>query len=253
MTTFNYQLYSSRNHGPLAETLKMVAQAGYGGVEGYGALFAGLDDAGLAAFRADLDANGLKMPTGHFGLDMIEGDCARVLKIAKALGIEAVYCPFIMPDDRPTDADGWRAFGARLAKAGAPITAAGLHFGWHNHDFEFKPLPGGVLPIECLFEAAPDLEWEADIAWVVRGGGDAFVWIERMANRISAVHVKDIAPTGEKADEDGWADVGAGTLPWPALMEALRKTGARHFVMEHDKPSDDARFARASIAAASKF
>lgn len=253
MTDFSYQLYSSRNHGPLPRTLQMLSAAGYKGVEGYGALYATLDAAGLATFRSDLDAAGLAMPTGHFGLDMIEADPDRVLAIARALGVGKVYCPYVLPDARPTDAAGWAAFGRRLAAAGAPIVKAGLGFGWHNHDFEFRPLPDGSLPIEHIFTAAPALEWEADIAWVARGGADPFAWIDRYAPRITAVHLKDIAPAGEKADEDGWADVGSGTLPWPRLMAALRKTAAQTFVMEHDKPSDDARFARAAIAAARQY
>jgi sugar phosphate isomerase/epimerase len=253
MTQFNYQLYSSRNHGPLAQTLKMLADAGYAGVEGYDALFAGLDEAGLRQFRADLDAVGLAMPSGHFGLDMIEQTPDKVIAIARALNISAVYCPYIAPELRPTDSAGWHEFGARLARAGTPIKAAGLRFGWHNHDFELVPLADGSIPLDHLFAAAPDLEWEADIAWVVRGGADAFEWIARMSDRISAVHVKDIAPAGEKLDEDGWADVGTGTLPWGDLMAALAKTKAQYFVMEHDNPSDAARFARASIAATQNF
>ena len=43
MTDFSYQLYCSRNFPPLADTLKMLAAAGYTGVEGYGALYADED------------------------------------------------------------------------------------------------------------------------------------------------------------------------------------------------------------------
>ncbi len=253
MTGFNYQLYSSRDHGPLSKTLAMLAKAGYAGVEGYGALFSDLDEAGLDRLRADLDANGLAMPTVHFGLDLIEGDPARATAIAGALGIRTIYCPFLAPEDRPTDADGWVAFGRRLNRAGGPILDAGIGFGWHNHDFEFAPLADGSLPAEHLFGSAATLEWEADIAWVARGGADPFAWIDNYGSRITAVHVKDIAAPGENADEDGWADVGHGTLPWADLMERLRLTSARHFIMEHDKPSDDERFATRSLEAASKY
>ena len=48
----------------------------------------------------------------------------------------------------------------------------------------------------------------------MRGGADPRRWIERYRGRIPLVHVKDIAPAGEKEDEDGWADVGTGTVPW---------------------------------------
>jgi hypothetical protein len=38
MTDYSYQLYSSRNFGPLPETLRMLAELGYKQVEGYDAL-----------------------------------------------------------------------------------------------------------------------------------------------------------------------------------------------------------------------
>jgi sugar phosphate isomerase/epimerase len=252
MTDFSYQLYCSRNFPPLSETLKMVAAAGYRNVEGYGALYA---DAGkVAELNEHLAASGLKMPTGHFGIDQLENEPDRVLEIAKAVGIETIYCPFLMPDQRPDSGSGWYAFGQRLQKASAPYRDAGLGFGWHNHDFEFRKTADGALPHTAIFEGGPDLEWEADIAWVIRGGADPLQWIRTMKHRITAVHVKDIAPAGENADEDGWADVGHGTVDWRTLMAALKEqTNARYYVMEHDNPKDDKRFAERSLAAAQKL
>lgn len=243
---FSYQLYSSRNFPPLSDTLRMLAGAGYGAVEGFGGLYA--DDAAVAALEAGLQETGLKMPTAHFGLDMLEGAPDKAIAVAKRLGIERIYCPYVMPADRPTDGAGWRAFGARLQKAGAPIRAAGIGFGWHNHDFEFVPTADGAIPQTEIFKGGPDLEWEMDVAWVIRGKADPLAWIEAEKGRITAAHVKDIAPAGQNAAEDGWADVGQGTVDWKGLMAALHGIGVKHFVMEHDNPSDHARFARNSIA-----
>ncbi|MFN3576284.1 MAG: sugar phosphate isomerase/epimerase family protein [Tabrizicola sp.] len=248
---FSYQLYSSRNFPPMARTFEMLSKAGYTAVEGYGALYA--DDAAVAATAEGLKATGLTMPTGHFGLTQLENDVEKVLAIARALKMERLYCPYVMPDDRPKDAAGWTAFGARLQKAGAPYKAAGYGFGWHNHDFEFGALPDGSYPQDRIFEGGPDLEWEIDVAWVIRGGADPLAWIGKYKDRITAAHVKDIAPAGENRDEDGWADVGHGTVDWKTIMAALRRIGVRHFVMEHDNPKDDARFATRSIASAKAF
>jgi len=71
---------------------------------------------------------------------MLEGDPERALKIAKALGVESIYAPHLVPDQRPKDAEGWHAFGVRLEKVSKPFKDAGLDFGWHNHDFEFVKL-----------------------------------------------------------------------------------------------------------------
>jgi sugar phosphate isomerase/epimerase len=60
--------------------------------------------------------------------------------------------------------------------------------------------------------------------------------------------VKDIAPDGQNADQDGWADVGAGVMDWRDLWRACRGFGAQWMVVEHDKPADPAQTARASFA-----
>lgn len=247
MTEFSYQLYSSRDV-PLADTLPMLRELGYVAVEGYGALYA--DPAKVTELKELLESTGLAMPTAHFGLDMLEAEPDRVLEIAGELGIETIYCPFVGPDERPDSGKGYLAFGQRLTEASKPVRDAGLGFGWHNHDFEFRRLDDGILPIDALFEAGPELEWEADLAWVIKGGADPMDWIGTYRSRITAVHVKDIAPEGENADEDGWADVGHGTVDWARLISALEQARCRRFIIEHDKPSDPARFARRSIAAA---
>lgn len=243
---FNYQLYSSRNFPPLSDTLKMLADAGYGGVEGFGGLYA--DAAGLDAMAAGLAANGLAMPSGHFGLSQVEDTPDWAVRVAKTLGMTTVIVPWLPAEMHPTTGAGWQALGARLQKAGEPIRAAGLAFGWHNHDFEFRKTADGALPQTALFEGGPDLKWEIDVAWVIRGGADPIAWIKDHGPRIVAAHVKDIAPVGENKAEDGWADVGFGTVDWPAIMAALRAVGCDNFVMEHDNPADHLRFAQRSLA-----
>ena len=242
----SYQLYSSRNFGPLPQTFEMLAKAGYAEVEGYGAIFEGLEDA--SAIAAPLEESGLTMPSAHFGLAMIEETPAQVIDLAKALGIRHIFVPFIEAAQRPGDAEGWRTFGARVAAACAPLQAAGLGAGWHNHDFEFTALDDGTMPIDAILEGGPDLTLEFDIAWCARAGQDPFSWIEKLAPRIATAHVKDIAAAGKNLNEDGWADVGQGTMDWAGLIAALGQTDCQHFVVEHDNPSDDVRFAAASIA-----
>ncbi|WP_172292173.1 sugar phosphate isomerase/epimerase [Pseudoruegeria sp. HB172150] len=250
MTDFSYQLYSSRNFPPLSDTLKMVANAGYKQVEGYGGLYANPGD--LNQLKADLDANGLTMPTGHFSLEMVRDTPDRVLEIAKTLGLKAVFVPAVGPDQRKQDAKGWAALGNTLAEAGKPIQDAGLTYGWHNHAFEFVDTGGDDMPLDLILGGG-DLAWEFDVAWCVKGGQDPLQWLEKYRDRIFAAHVKDIAPEGECTDEDGWADVGHGTMDWAGIMTALRSTPCRYFVMEHDNPSDHARFARRSIASAQSY
>jgi sugar phosphate isomerase/epimerase len=253
MTDLSFQLYTARNFPPLGDVLALLGSLGYKEVEGFGGVYGDMDADTAKSLKTELDANGLKMTTGHFALDALENSPAKVVAFARALGMDSIYAPFIMPDDRPKDADGWKAFGLRLEQASKPYKDAGFEFGWHNHDFEFQALPDGSIPHDRLFENAPGLSWEMDVAWVIRGGSDPFEWIERYKDRISSVHVKDIAPAGQNEDEGGWADVGYGTVDWKKLYQAFKATKARHFILEHDLPSDLARCARRSIETIKTF
>ncbi len=248
MLQISYQLYCSRNFPPLADTLRMLARAGYKSVEGYGGLF---DD--LAGLRAGLDENGLQMTSCHFGLDMIEEDLPGTLDIIRTLGIKKVFAPFLTPDQRPVDAAGWADFGKRLVKAGRPLQDAGIAFGWHNHAFEFDATETGELPIDLIAGASEDLLLELDLGWVRVAGLNPVDWINKYAGRITSAHIKDIAPEGTCADEDGWADVGHGSMDWPAVHAALKAANCTHYVIEHDNPSDHYRFATRSLAAVQQF
>jgi sugar phosphate isomerase/epimerase len=235
-----FQLFSARNF-PLAAVLKKVAALGYAHVEGYGGLY---DDA--QAFKGQLDANGLKMPTAHVNFTDLE-DSSKILKLAEVLGISVVVCPWLAPELRPASADGWKALGERLQKIGKPYQEAGLAFAYHNHDFEFATYDGRHA-LDLLLESAPVLNIEADIGWIVRAKVDPATWLENNGNRIVALHMKDVAPEGQNVDEGGWADAGHGIVPWKAIWPVVHaKTKARYFIAEHDDPSDLDRFASRSI------
>ncbi len=246
---FSFQLYSARNFLPWGAVLRQLAEFGYRQVEGFGGAY---ED--VQSFRRAMDENGLSMPSGHFGIDALETNFAQVEATAAALGISKIVCPFLTPELRPTSAAGWHTLAGRLAAIGQKVAASGRSFAWHNHDFEFHSLADGRTPMQILLDDAPGVEWEADLAWIIRGGHDPHDWIDRYGDRITAVHVKDIAAPGECADEDGWADVGHGTMPWRQLVEALRSKGKCHlFIAEHDNPSDMARFAGRSIESMRAF
>lgn len=250
MPEFSYQLYSARNFAPLGDTLKMLAEAGYSQVEGYGAMFT--DQTDLGALRAEIDAVGLCMPTAHIGLDILRDRPSRAIEIAAALGVEVVFGPFLSELERPKTAARWAAFGAMLGEIAKPLQDAGLVLGWHNHAFEFERVEG-ELPMDLILAAEDTLMVEFDVAWCVKAGTDPLNWLKENRTRIAAAHVKDIAPEGTCVDEDGWADVGYGTMSWCPLMTALRDTPCTWFIAEHDNPSDHVRFAQRSIASMENY
>src|SRR3954471_22323814 len=165
--SWSFQLYSARNSQPWDKVLQLLGMVGYKEVEGFGGVYAD-----SAAFRKELDKNGLAMTSGHFSMDLLENDFDGAAKTAETLGVKLIACPHLVVDQRPTDTAGWRAFGERLGKVGAKAKKAGFGFAWHNHDFEFKQLSDGSVAQKHILDAAPDIGWEMDVAWVIRGGAD---------------------------------------------------------------------------------
>ncbi|GAB5376763.1 MAG: sugar phosphate isomerase/epimerase [Acuticoccus sp.] len=242
------QLYSLREFagGDLDAQLDALAELGFKRVETVGRHLA---DA--AAVRAALDARGMSAPTGHVNLADLRQRFDWVVDQAATLGIEELYMPAVPPEDRHgRDAEFWRALGAELGGFAGRFGERGLALGYHNHNWELVPFADGTTPLGVLFDAAAGtpLTLEADVAWLVRGDADPLAWMEREKGRLTALHVKDIAPVGANLDEDGWADIGEGTLDWPALYREGVARGARWIVLEHDKPSDPVRFSRTGRA-----
>jgi len=244
--SFSFQLYSARNFAPWTNVISQLADLGYTQVEGFGGVYEDPSE-----FKALLDQHEMTMPSGHFfPLSSFEEDFVVSMSAAMTLNLKKIFCP--APDQglqKGASVEDWKAYAKRLVNVGKRLQDSGFDFGWHNHHWEFMPLADGTLPMNILLEDAPDIEWEMDVAWVVRGGQDPLDWIKAHGDRITAAHVKDIAPDGACADEDGWADVGHGTMDWAGLTKALRAAGVDLFVAEHDNPSDATRFATRSIEA----
>jgi sugar phosphate isomerase/epimerase len=138
MVDFSFQLYSARKFPPLDSVLKRLAEIGYKEVEGYGAVYE--DPNKLADL---LKANGLTMPTGHFGLDLLK-DTDKAMGIARTVGIRTLICPAVPQAERSQPDAGWKALAETLARLNETYTKAGFGFGWHNHAFEFKPTETGA-------------------------------------------------------------------------------------------------------------
>jgi sugar phosphate isomerase/epimerase len=239
------QLYTMRSLGDLDRILDAVVKAGYRQVETGGAQ---LDDAKTT--KAKLDARGLKASSSHVSLAALRELPEAVVEASRTLGIDQLFMPAVPPDQRAMAADGWRALGRELGRMSERLRRDGIELGYHNHHWELEPKDGARTALELIFDAAggSPLTWQADVAWLVRGGVEPKAWLDRYRSRLTSAHVKDIAPAGQNRDEDGWADVGSGVLDWRDLWQACRDAGARWMVVEHDKPKDPARTARASLA-----
>jgi sugar phosphate isomerase/epimerase len=239
----SFQLYSAREFPPLSEQFRILAELGYENVEPFFGLFADPKE-----FRRQIDHFGLTALTGHFDLSPLEDDLDRQIDVAQTIGIKTIIAPWIGPEDRPGNAAGWKRLGERLERLRGRLSAKNLNFAWHTHDFEFQALADGSYPIDHILRGN-GVGLELDVAWVIRAGGDPATWLEKYRDRLAAVHVKDIAASGENLDQDGWADLGHGVVPWGKLWPLVVASAAPVAVLEHDRPVDWQRFARNSATA----
>jgi len=237
------QIYSIRNFGSLDERLALIARLGFTQVESVAT-----HDLPPAEFAALLKRHGLALSSMHASLALVENERAMLIEACRATACPLVVTPFLAWGDRPRSAAGWRAMGARLAGIGRAFNAAGIRFGYHNHDWDFLPFDGKP-GLAWMFEAASpaDLGWEVDVGWLVRSGQDAKAWLAREATRIVAVHAKDLASEGQAVDEDGWTVLGKGLVPWAELYPLLRER-TDLFVFEHDNPKHAGACLRDSLA-----
>ena len=132
----SFQLWSSRNFPPLDQQFGYLKSLGYTDVQPYHGQYD--DPAGL---RALLDQNGLTAKSGHFNLVDLTDRFDAAVDAARIVGMDLIIAPYLEEPERPTDRQGWEALGAKLADLAKRYEASGLTFAWHNHNFEFEPLP----------------------------------------------------------------------------------------------------------------
>jgi sugar phosphate isomerase/epimerase len=169
---------------------------------------------------------GLDCPSAHSGLADLDERPAEVLRMAKSLGCRFIVMPYVEPGRRD-----WPRVAAIMSTFARQARDEGLRVAYHHHDFEFEA-EGGSRPFDYLLaETDPQLvKFELDVYWLKKAGEDPQAVIERLHDRVKLLHLKDYLPDG------GMADVGAGTLDFPSLLDASRAAGVEHCFVEHDFP-----------------
>jgi sugar phosphate isomerase/epimerase len=233
------QLYTLRDQLPkdVKGVIAKVAKAGYKEVETFGYdMKTGYWGLHTADFGKLLKDNGLTTPSGHYGIDSFFGkgdtdELKRYIEVAKILGQTYVVIPSLNGEFIKT-VDECKAVAEKMNKAADICKASGLKLGYHNHNFEWKPLGGGATFYDTILaETDPKLvHMEMDIFWVVRAGQDPIKILKKHAGRYALVHVKD----RDKTKTDLNTEIGKGSIDFKAIIPAARAAGVTHFIMEQE-------------------
>ncbi|MEP6835617.1 MAG: sugar phosphate isomerase/epimerase [Gemmatimonas sp.] len=223
-----------------AGTIAAVAAIGYTEVE-----FAYYFGNAPELLRDALHASKLVAPSAHADLDALEQRWSVSEHAAKILGHDTLVVPSLDRRKFTTVAD-WKALARRFNALGQRAHDAGLRFAYHNHDFEFLPIDG-TRPYDVLLgdTDAALVDFELDLYWITKGGGDPLAYFAKYPGRFPIVHVKDTtgAPTFPMLDP------GAGTIDFKHIFAQWNRAGIRHYYAEVDNPTN----AKATMMASYRY
>jgi sugar phosphate isomerase/epimerase len=227
------QLYTVRQDAArdLPAVLEAVRKIGYTEVETYWDIYGHP----ASELRRMINNHGLAAPSGHFDYGGLESK----IDYAKALGVEYVICP-ILPESMWFTLDSYKRAADQFNIWGEKIHQAGMQFGFHNHNYEFRRF-GDTTGFETMMNRCdPKLVCiEMDCYWITQAGGDPLQMFQQYGNRIKLIHLKDRKPgfpTSQVKDAaaEHFTEVGAGTIHWQEILAAAEKNGVKHLFVERD-------------------
>jgi len=218
-------------------SLKKVAALGYQDLETYG--YDGEKDMYYgyksADFKQILNDLGLTATSGHYGFsdyfkksdDDMKRFTDQCIEGAKALNKSYVTWPWLAPEYRTIE--NFKPLAKMLNKIGEQVTAAGLGFAYHNHDFEFTEHNGQIGYDIILNETDPSLvKLQMDMYWVKHASKlSPAEWIAKQPGRYVMWHIKDM----DKVTRD-YTELGNGSIDYVDILSKIDTDAMQYYYIE---------------------
>lgn len=245
--TIGLQLWTVRNQmkADKKATLKSVKDAGYHQVE--------LMDVGdakeLLPICKDLD---LKVTSSFMNWQAVcnpKGKDVPSLKsivdAAAEAGLKHLVFGYIGKGHRET-ADQYKAHAETSNKLGEMCNAANIKLCYHNHSFEFAKIDGETTGFDLFMKHFENdkCKFELDVFWAQIGGWDALETLDKLKDRVSQVHLKDLKKdTGVILDEgkvpkEAFKELGNGTIDMAKILAKSEEIGVEQCHVEQDQSPD---------------
>ncbi len=227
------QLYTVRNlaEKDLASVLAQIQSIGYQEVETYWNIYTHP----AKQLRQMIADHGLRVPSGHFNY---EGLSAK-LDYARELGVEYIVCP-MLPKSMWNSLDGFKKAAGQFNVWGERARNMGMRFAFHNHNYEFQHFGDTTGYDTLLAETDPKLvSFEMDCYWIMQAGHNPVKMLERHADRIRLLHLKDRLPgfpATQQLNEtaEHFTEVGTGTLDLKQILQVAERQGIKYMFVEQD-------------------
>lgn len=228
---FGLQLYTLRDDlakGDAKEILRLVAAAGYKQIESYEGprgIFWGMSH---LEFKSVMDNLGMKIVSSHCDINK---NLQEKAEQAAAIGMKYLVCPWI---DQQKSVDDYKKIADTFNNCGAICKKAGIRFGYHNHDHDFKIVEGQVVEDIYLKNTDPSLvDFEMDMYWVVTSKNDPIEWLKKYSNRFRLCHIKD--RTKGATERDASCILGDGSIDYPKILKVAKENGMKFYIVEQER------------------
>lgn len=230
--------------------MKKIAEIGYNHIElaGYGNRKMGQYE--VAEYRKIVDGAGLKITSSHVNpkdRKYTQDNMAGIAEFWKntvedhvKLGVTTLVQPGMPSIESHDDA---KLVCEVFNKAGEIAKAAGIKWGYHNHNMEFKRIlseadkakapspedffrPKGDIAYDLMLAGTdPNLVFfEMDVYWTVMGQADPLEYFEKYPTRFPVLHIKDRSVLGQ-----------SGMMNFENIFRKAYANGLNNYYVELEK------------------
>jgi sugar phosphate isomerase/epimerase len=230
------QLYTIRDlvAENLEGTLETLSNIGYKSVEA-----AGYDNRRFynllpGEYKKVVEGYGLMPLSSHSNFSLEEA--STVIEDTQEAGMKYLVIPWL-PEEKRKTLDDYKILADEFNKIGELCKSAGLTFGYHNHDFEFKKIDN-VVPYNVLLEnTEPDfVSFQLDLYWIIYAGFRPTDYFKSFPGRFKTWHVKDM----DGSNESETTEVGKGIINFQSIFKKKELAGMEYcFVEQEHFKTDD--------------
>ena len=229
------QLYSVRDDikADYAGTIAKVAEIGYTGVEAAGYSDGQFYGMAPADFKKSIEDAGMEVLSSHAGRSLAEPAADTnweetwawwdtAIQAHKDAGMKYLVVAWI---PTPKTLADLQAYCDYFNQIGEKCNAAGLRFGYHNHNFEFTEVEGEVMYDYMLKNTDADkVFFQMDVYWVGEGGKNPVDYFNNYPGRFELLHIKDELELGK-----------SGKVDFESIYNNAEKSGAKFMVVEVER------------------
>ena len=227
------QLYTLRDHTKTAEdfdtTLGRLAALGVKDVQ-----LSAVGPIDAAVQRKIMDKYEIRPCVTHRPFGRIRDDLPALIEEHRILGCDALGLGWAPQEQRESEQDA-RAFVQTLQRAADTLARHGMTLHYHNHDFEFAPLPGSDKSLMDLMLSETDpasFGFIPDVAWAHFAGLDPAAFLQMLRGRVKVVHFKDYVP-GQNGRPQ-FVSLGQGVVDLKACYDVCCELEMPYVMYEQD-------------------